>query len=90
MNPGQGQNGQDEVAQVLAEIEEQFAIQLKNYRAAILRDVELVVASSEQWPELRRRLLHALGERGLEGRLMEILDRVNHKRDQGYGHQHIR
>jgi len=44
------------------------------YRSMILDPVEQEVGDSPNWKFLRSRLLKALGDRGLSGRIVEILD----------------
>ena len=43
------------------------------YRSMILDPIEQELGSSPNWKYLRSRLLKALGERGLAGRIVEIL-----------------
>lgn len=41
-------------------------------RSIVLDSVELELGEHVCWPQLRTRLLRAFGERGLEGRMLEI------------------
>lgn len=43
------------------------------YRGLVLDMVEQELAGSKSWPYLRARLLKALGDRGLVGRLSEVI-----------------
>lgn len=47
------------------------------YRGLVLDSVELELGESPQWKRLRSRLLKILGDRGLEGRINEILNLKN-------------
>ncbi len=44
------------------------------YRGLVLDSVEQELGGTEKWPYLRGRLLKALGDRGLAGRIREILN----------------
>lgn len=44
------------------------------YRGIILDLIEQELSEQKNWPYVRSRLLRALGEKGLEGRLHFILD----------------
>jgi hypothetical protein len=44
------------------------------YRGLVLDMVEHEVSGRETWPATRSRLLKALGDRGLAGRIQEVLN----------------
>lgn len=46
---------------------------VQQIRDLILADVELEIGDSPRWPHVRSRLLKYLGDRGLEGRIVEVL-----------------
>lgn len=43
------------------------------YRSMILDPVEQAVGDSQEWKYLRSRILKAMGDRGLAGRIREVL-----------------
>lgn len=47
---------------------------IDEYRPAIMEPVEQALIGSSTWNYLRGRLLNALGDRGLAGRIREILN----------------
>jgi hypothetical protein len=47
---------------------------LDQYHSMILDPVEQEVGNSPHWHYLRARLLKALGDRGLKGRIQEVLN----------------
>jgi hypothetical protein len=53
-------------------IEEQILKQINFYRAALLDSLELS-ANPESWPRVRKIVLRALGESGLQGSIQNIL-----------------
>lgn len=44
------------------------------YRSKIIDPIEQELGSASNWPYLRSRLLKALGDRGLAGRIREVLN----------------
>ena len=46
---------------------------LNFYRGLIIDTVEVEMCDSKAWPTTRSRLLRLLGDRGLDGKLREIL-----------------
>ena len=44
------------------------------YRSMIIDPIEQELGGSANWPYLRSRLLKALGDRGLAGRIREIIN----------------
>jgi hypothetical protein len=58
---------------------------IDQYRSMILDPVEQELGSSPNWRYLRSRLLKALGERGLSGRVIEILESESKLENQSHG-----
>ena len=55
-------------------LEERILDVIDQYRSMILDPIEQEVGKSPNWPYLRGRLLKALGDRGIVGRIKEILN----------------
>ena len=50
---------------------------VEQVRSLILDDIELELGESPRWPYIRSRLLKYLGDRGLEGRIVETLKQAH-------------
>ena len=50
---------------------------IEQVRGLLLDDIELELGDSPRWPYVRSRLLKYLGDRGLEGRIIEIIKQKN-------------
>lgn len=55
-------------------IERRILEVVDQYRSMILDPVEQEMGGSPSWKYLRGRLLKAFGERGIQGRIREVLD----------------
>lgn len=53
-------------------LKSEIKVAIDFYRGIILDAVEQEFSETPQWPFLRRRLLKALGDRGLSGKIEEI------------------
>lgn len=57
------------------ELETQVNMVIDQYRAIILDSLEQEYGELESWPYTRRKVLKALGDRGLASRIIEIISR---------------
>lgn len=64
-------------------IEERIMDVVDQYRSMIIDPIEQEMGHSPNWKYIRSRLLKALGDRGLSGRIREVL---NSEFDQMDGH----
>lgn len=64
----------DQINYLKKRIEQRVKDVIDQYRSMILDPVEQELGESPNWKFLRSRLLKAMGDRGLAGRIFEILD----------------